>query len=336
MKGLYSMTHLHRLFVATILAVGLSTTSVRAAEPDKLLPSSTDSVVQVNMRQILESDILKKYALEQIKQFLDGNDAKKYLTQLGLDPLKDIDQIILGSSGANKDDMKAMIIVHGKFNVDKLWKTLEAQAIENPDKLTKIKEGNTTIYKLPIENTEFTLYGTILDESTVIAATEKKMITTAVKANESNEKANIKGELASLIKKMDSKASVYAASIVKGKLDEVKIPGGGQLPIDLSQFQELLPKIETVSLVVNVKSDVNVEVTVGMKNDNAATDFQTAFDDFMKQVKPLIQIAGAAEPRAKPVIDIMGTIKSSTKNKDVVIVGKITGANIAKMVNPDQ
>ena len=161
------------------------------------------------------------------------------------------------------------------------------------------------------------------------------MIMTAVKANGGNEPANIKGELSSLIRKLDSKASIYAASIVKGKLDEVKIPGGGNLPIDLSAFQELLPKIETLSFVVQVKSDVSVELTIGMKNENAAGDFQTAFDEFMKQIKPLIQIAGAAEPRAKPVVDILGTIKSSTKNKDVIISGKVTGANIGKIVNPD-
>jgi hypothetical protein len=335
MKGPYSMTLLHRLVVGAVLVTGFSYTAVRAAEPDKLLPASADSVLQVNVRQILDSDITKKYALEQLKQFLDGNEAKKMLTELGLDPLKDIDQLVVGASGSNKGDMKALIIVHGKFNVDKLTKAAEAQTKKDPDKFTKIKEGNTTIYKALFDGTDQPIYASILDENTLIAASEKKMITTAVKANDGNEPANIKGELASLIKKIDSKSSVFAASIVKGKLDEVKIPGGGNLPVDLTAFQELIPKIETVAFAVQVKSDVSVEITIGMKNDNAAGDFQNAFDEFMKQVKPLIQIAGAAEPRAKPVIDILGTIKSSTKNKDVIIVGKVTGANIAKMVNPD-
>jgi hypothetical protein len=330
------MTLLHRLVVGTVLVAGLSTSTARAAEPDKLLPASADTVVQVNLRQILDSDISKKYALEHLKQFLDGNDAKKMLTELGLDPLKDIDQLIMAGSGTNKSDSKFLVIVHGKFNVDKLTKAAEAQTKKDPDKFSKIKEGNTTIYKALIDNIDQSFYAAILDENTLVAASEKKMITTAVKANEGNEPANIKGELASLIKKIDGKSSIFVTGIVKGKLDEVKIPGGGNLPVDLTTFQELLPKIETLSLVVQVKSDVNIEVTVGMKNETAAGDFQTAFDEIMKQIKPLIQIAGAAEPRAKPVMDILGSIKSSTKNKDVIIVGKVTGANIAKMVNPDE
>src|ERR1700722_3490478 len=141
------MTDLHRLVLGSVLAVGLSTVTARAAEPDRLLPASTDSVVQVNVRQILDADITKKYALEQIKQLLDGNDAKKILTELGLNPLKDIDQVVMGSSGANKDDMKLLVIVHGKFNVDKLTRAAEAQTKRDPDKLSKVVEGNTTMYK---------------------------------------------------------------------------------------------------------------------------------------------------------------------------------------------
>jgi hypothetical protein len=329
------MTKLYRLFVGAILVAGLSSSTARAAEPEKLLPASTELVLQVNVRQILDSDITKKYALEQLKQLLDGNDAKKILTELGLDPLKDIDQLVLGLSGTNKDDLKVIIVVHGKFNPDKLARAAEAQTKRDPDKFSKVVEGNTTIYKFQPDGADRPGYASILDESTIVVSTEKKIISTAVKANDTNAPANIKGELASLIRKIDGKSSIYVASIVKGKFDEVKIPGGGNLPVDLSAFQELLPKIETISAVVQVKSDVNIEVTLGMKNEGAAGDFQNAFDEFMKQVKPLIQIAGAAEPRAKPVIDILGTIKSSTKNKDVVIVGKVTGANIGKMVNPD-
>jgi hypothetical protein len=335
MKGLNSMTLLHRIVVGAVLVTGFSSTSARAADPDKLIPASADTVLQVNLRQILDSDITKKYALEHLKQLLDGNDVKNVLTELGLDPLKDIDQLVLSGNGTNKSDSKFLFIVHGKFNVDKLSKAAEAQTKKEPDNFSKIKEGNTTIYKALFPNTDQPFYASILDENTIVAASEKKMITTAVKANDGNDPANIKGELASMIKKIDGKSSIFAVSIVKGKFDEVKIPGGGNLPVDLTAFQELIPKIETLSFVVQVKSDVNIEITIGMKNENAAGDFQNAFDEFMKQVKPLIQIAGAAEPRAKPVIDILGTIKSSTKNKDVIISGKVTGANIGKIVNPD-
>ena len=87
------MTYLHRLAVATVAIVGSVTGTARAAEPDILLPSTVDSVMQINVRQILESDIVKKYAVEQLKQALDSQDVKKMLSEIGLDPLKDIEQL---------------------------------------------------------------------------------------------------------------------------------------------------------------------------------------------------------------------------------------------------
>lgn len=329
------MTHLRHFALATVLVAGSVAGVARAAEPDKLLPASTDNVMLVNIRQILESDIVKKYALEQLRQALDGQDAKKMLSELGLDPLKDVEQLVIGSSGSNKTDMKILAILHGKFNPDKLIKAAEAQAKKDPDKFSMIKDGTTTLFKFQPDAGDTTFYGTVVDENTIIAGSDKKTVTTALAAAKSNQAATLNKDLVALLKKMDDKVSMYAAGVVKGKFDDLQIPGGGNIPIDLSAFQKLLPKVETMALSVNVKADINVEVTVGMKDEDSAGDFNKAFDDLLKQIKPLAQIFGAAEPRAKPLGDILGTVKSSAKNKDVVITGKVTGANIGKMVNPN-
>lgn len=329
------MTHLQRLIAGAVLVAGLSGMTARAADPDKLLPASSEMVLQINVRQVLDSDLTKKYALEQLKQILDGNAAKKVLGELGLDPLKDIDQLIVSGSGSNKQDVKGLIIVHGKFDKEKLFKAAEAQTKREPDKFAKVTEDDVTMYKFVPDNADQSLYVSILDERTIVASNDKKMVVEASKANEGNSAVKIKADLANILRKIDGKSSIYAAALLKGKLDEVKLPNGGNLPIDTSAFQDLLPKIEALSLVVQVKADVTMEVTVGMKNEAAATDFQTALDEFLKQIKPLVQIAGAAEPRAKPLVDVLGTIKTSTKSKDVIIVGKVTGAMIGKIVNPD-
>ena len=135
---------------------------------------------------------------------------------------------------------------------------------------------------------------------------------------------------------MDEKASVFATGILKSKLDNVKIPAGGNVPLDLSAFQDLLSKMETVSLTVHVKSDVTLEVRLGMQDDESAGEFHNALEDLLKQLKPLAQIAGNIDARAKPLADILSTIKSSAKNRDVTITGKVLGANIGKIINPDE
>jgi hypothetical protein len=328
------MTHLHRLALATVAFAGSAISSVRAAEPDLLLPAATDTVMQINVKQILESDIVKKYAVEQLKQVLDSQDAKKMLSEIGVDPLKDIDQLVLGSSGVNKDDMKVMFILHGKFSPDKLFQAAEAQAKRDGEKFSMIKDGSTIIFKYKPDNIDAPLFGTVVDEKTVIATNDQKMIGTALATAKSAKGAPLSKELVGLIKKMDDKSSMFAVSILKGKFDDVKIPGQG-LPIDLSAFQPLLAKIQTMTVSLRVKADVHLEMTLGMKDEDAAGEFSKAMDDLLKQLKPLAQFAAAAEPRAKPLGDILGTIKTEAQKKDVIVTGMVTGANIGKMVNPN-
>ena len=100
------------------LAVVLAAQTTRAADPDKLLPADAEFVLSVNVKQIVESDIIKKYALAQMKQALQGNDAQKMLKELGLDPLKDIDRVVLGGSGKwfHAASLPGVFVAKGKLH----------------------------------------------------------------------------------------------------------------------------------------------------------------------------------------------------------------------------
>ena len=302
-----------------------------AAEPDKLLPADADTVAFVNVKQLVDSDIIKKYALEQIKQALTGQDAKKLLEELGLDPLKDIDKVWVGSSGKDASDMKALIVVHGKFDPDKLFKAAEAATKKDGNKFTMVKDGKDVMFKYQPEDGN-PVYGTVVDDTTVIAGTDKKLIATALKQAEDKKKSPISQELAALIKKMDEKASIYAVSNVKGKFDNVKFPA--QLPIDLSGLEKALPKTETVSVVVKMTGDINLEVVFGMKDDDAASDMGDGLAKAIDGIKGLVPILAAAEPKAKPLVDVIKTVKTDVKRKDVSVTARVTGDNLGKMINP--
>jgi ribosomal protein L18E len=329
------MTRLTRLGLGALLVLGLAVPAARSAPPDKLIPADADTVASINVRQILDSDIAKKYAVEQVKQALEGKDLKTLLTELGLDPLKDIDRAVVATLNTNKTDTKFLMIVHGSFDPDKLYRTAEAYTKKEGDKFAMVKDGNTVMFKYQPENGDPPMYGTVVNDRTVIAASDKKLISDALAADKSTTPTKLKPELAALIKKMDERASVFAVSVVKDKFEGVKLPGGGNIPVDLSGLEKVLAKTETIAVTVKIGTDVNAEVTLGMKDDDAATDMQNAIDDLLKQVKPLAALAGAADPRAKPLGDILGGIKTTAKNKDVVITGKVTGDAIGKMMKPD-
>lgn len=316
-----------RVLLAAAFAVALSAPSARAAEPDKLLPSDSDTVAYINVKQLVGSDVVKKYALEQIKQALAGQDAKKLLDEMGLDPLKDIETIWAGTSGKGPDDMKVLIVAHGKFDPDKLLKAAEAAAKKDGDKFSIVKDGGTTLFKFQPDQGN-PMYGTVVNDTTVIAGSDKKIVATALEQKE----VKLSADLAALIKKQDAKATMFVAASVKGKFDNVKLPG--QLPIDLAGFEKALPNTHTMSVVIKVTEDIKLEVTMGMKDDDAATDMGDAMAKILDGVKGLVPLLAAADPKAKPLGDVIKTVKSDVKKKDVVVTGTVTGDNIGKMINP--
>jgi len=320
------MMRLSRFGLAAVFAVALAP-AARAADPDKLLQADADTVTYVNVKQLLESDVVKKYALEQIKQALAGQDAKKILEEMGLDPLKDVEKVWVGSSGKDQNDMKALVVVHGKFDPDKLFKAAEAATKKDGDKFSMIKDGTTTMFKFQPDQGN-PVYGTVVDDTTVVAATDKKLVAGAL----TQKQTGVKGDLAALVKKMDEKATMFAVSVVKGKFDTVKLPA--QLPIDLSGLEKALPKTETMSIVIKVTGDISLEVVMGMKDDDAATDMGDAMAKLIDGVKGLVPLLAAAEPKAKPLVEVVKTFKSDVKKKDVTVTAKVTGENLGKMINP--
>ncbi len=313
-------------------ALALVAPNARAAEPDKLLPADADTVIYVNFKQILEADVIKKYALEQIKQALAGQDAKKLLEEIGIDPMKDVEKIWAGTSGSGPDDTKAVIVIHGKCDPEKLFKAAEAASKKDGDKFSMVKDGNVTLFKYQPEQGN-PVYATVVDENTVIAATDKKLVATALKQAEDKKKAPIKAELTELIKGLDEKSSMFAVSLVKGKFENLKFPGGGMSPIDLSGLEKSLPNTNTLSVVLKVTADVKLEVVFGMKDEDSAKDMDEAFAKLLNDIKGFIPALVAFEPKAKPLGDVLKTVKSETKKKNVTITGTIAGDVIGKLVN---
>ena len=334
------MPRLSRLCTAAALAVALAVPSARAAEPDKYLPAETDTVAFVNVKQLVASDVAKKFILEQVKQFLDGEDTKKILDEMGLDPLKDIDTVWVGTSGDERKDLKVLTVLHGKFDRDKVFKGIEV-ASKKDENFSLIKDGDTTMfqYKPPArgEGREppSPVYGTVVDEKTIAIGTTKDLVAAAKKrSGETDAKPQLSARLAGMVKKMDAKSSLFAVSLVKGKFKDVKLPAAGV--IDLSALQKSLPDTDTISIVVNITANVDLQVVFGMKDEDAASDMGDAVAKLVDNLKALVPILAAADERAKPLVDVMKTVKSDVKNKTVTLSGMVSGDNIAKMLRPGE
>src|SRR5262245_31717976 len=64
-----------------------------AGSYEKYLPDDADGVVTINVRALLDSELVKKVGLD--KMLADNEEAQKSLKALGLDPLKDIERVVI-------------------------------------------------------------------------------------------------------------------------------------------------------------------------------------------------------------------------------------------------
>ena len=323
------MLRLSRFAIAAVFAVALAPTA-RAAEVDKLLPADAEYVIHFNLKQIIDSEIVKKYALEQLKQGLQGNDAQAMLKELGLDPLKDVEKITIGASGTDQNDAKALIIVRGNFDPDKLFKAADAAAKKDGDKFTLVKDGKDTMFKFQPDNGN-PVYGTVVDNKTVIVGTDKKIITTASAAHAAGKPSAASKELTGLVARMDDKASLWVAAITKDKLNKVKLPPGGA---GGQNIQDQLGKMDNVTLVLRVTGDISLDVNLGMATEGAAEEMGKTVDEGLTTIKGALPFLIANDARMKPLGDVAKSLKSEVKSKVVSISAKMPGAIIGKLINP--
>ena len=325
---------LRRLFLAATLTAGLTLgASARAAEIDTLLPSDTESVVFVNVKQILASDIVKKYALGQLKQMIESNeDAQRMMKDLGIDPMTDIEKVTAGSWGKDKDDMNVVAIVRGKFDPTKLMAAAEKEAKNNGDKVAIVAEGKYKLIKFTSEKSPKPFYASAADETTIVAGNDKKLVVNALTAAAEKTKPTVKKDLAKLLLKMDEKASMYTCGVVDGS--KIDLPANMNIPnFDSAKLAQQLKKMTNLSFTVNITDEISLDGVAGMADTDAADDFGDTLNQLIGTVKGFLPLVTMQQPKMKPLADEVGkTLKSKVKDKEVTLVFKLSAGSIDKAV----
>jgi hypothetical protein len=315
---------------ALVAAFAVAAPAARSAEVDPLLPSETEQVAYMNVKQILASDIVKKFALGQIKQALEGNDAQKFLKEIGLDPLKDIDSAYIGLWGEDKDNMNTLAVVRGSFDAEKLFAAAEKAAKENADKVSIVEEGDYKLVKF-VNKDGKPGYAAVADSKTVVVGTEKKIVANALTAAIKKVKPAINKDLAALVLKQDEKASMFMCGITEGKLKDipdinVPVPG-----IDGDKIKDGLQKMNSMAMTLNLGKEIALDMVMGMKDADAADDFGATMAKLTDTVKTFLPLIGMQQPNAGELIkNITDTLKSKVKDKDISVTVKITAEAIGK------
>jgi hypothetical protein len=329
------------LFAVVVLATGFAA-SARAADVDPMLPKESEYVMNMNFKQMMDSDIIKKYAMGQIKQALAGEDVKALLETFGVDPLKDLEKATMGFWGSG-EDMQYVGVVKGKFDSKKLFEGVKGLAAKEKDKIEVITEKaddkDVTLVKVSQDSGK-PMFLTVADDTTILLASEKKFATGALTAFNKKEKAKLSKELTALVLKQDDKASMYMCGVTEGKLKD--IPAGSfdglkQLGIDGDKMKEQVEKMSTFAVTLNVGKEVKMSAVMSMKDADAAEEFNGTLEKIVDTAKTFLPLLGGQQPKAKALIDdLTKSLGTKAKDKDVTLSFALTAKAIGDLAGSDE
>jgi len=283
------------------------------ATPDteKWLVNDAEVFAAVNIKQMVGSEVLKTGGKEALKGLINSNaQVKTILDATGIDPFTDIHSIVISGSVASAKDVKALVVVRGKFDTDKVHSAAEKFSKKNPDALKLDKSGSTNLYQVKVN--DMPLVGAFLDGSALVLTPTKDATLETIKTL-GKKPAKVNKDLKEALAKFDGNESLAIGLVVN---DEMK-KALGKIP----QTAELAPKLQTVTGSVKLTDAATTSLTVNTEDAKTAAKLETV----LKQLKSLAELMVLNNEEVGPIASkILEQTKITTTRNSVTLSLKVT------------
>ncbi len=296
-----------------------------AADVDPELPNDTDIVAHVNVRQLLASALVQKYALEHMRKELKSVlEADVVLDELGLDPFTEIAGFTLAAPGG-ADPNRVLLIAHGKFKLDK-FKARAEDAVKEGGPLKIVPMGDYTIYEVnPPEGPVSDVYVALPDDHTFLASPEKNRLLDALDKHAGKKKSEINPDLKARIAKLGAAESAWIVALTTG-LEK------GPIGTDPTAKKEFLDRSVTVSGSVRVGQDVVLNAVIAAKSEQDASEIAKKLTELGDQGKAILVAFAQSNNYLAPLIEVAKSLNVVTEGKTVTQSVTISTSVIEKML----
>lgn len=305
-----------------LLLLGLLTAatagSVAAVEPDKLLPAETEAVVTVNVKALLNSALVKKQALPQIRKGIEQNGQVGVLLRLlNFDPLKDLQSITVAVSKPREPVV--LVIVHGRFNRDQVQAVLDQIARNEPKKLAVAEHGTVRIYQG--KEGELPGYAAFLDLRTLVLSSSEAVVKKAIDQNRSRQGVRLTKELRAVLAKVDANQTAWLA--LAGS-DGVK-----EWMRQSAEAQPIADKFDGAVVGVSVKEEILTEANLYTRDAETAKSMQA---DLEKGKQVLLKVADQL-PDAGPILkEILNRALITAGGRTLQVRSEVSAETLAKLL----
>jgi len=301
------------LFCASaVWAAPLLGTKGAGDDADRWLLDDAEIVLSVNLKQLVGSDLMKKGGAAGVKDLIKGNEqVKVVLEAAGIDPLKDVDSILLSGSGGSKTDVKALVVIKGRFDPEKAF-----GAARKRDDVEVVKDGATEILKLKIQDT--TAYAAFAGKSTLVMTQSKESTADWVK-NGGKKAAKVSKEMQAAQGNFKGNESLTFAMVINDDLKKLiaKIP----------QLAVAGPKLQTLTASVTLTDEVDLKVVGNTSDAKAANQLKGA----VTVLKGVAEVMASGDENLGPLVtDILNEVKVTSDRESVNVALKVGKAMIEK------
>ena len=267
-----------------------------------LIPQSADFVIIINVTKLLAIPEIQELISEKFeKQPAQKKTYEQLKIYSGFDPLKDISNIILFSSGKVVDGQEILggAIIEGKFDVDKIIKLIKEDKNTKKDvELTVIDGFN---YVVPKNNKDG--YGIFLDNQHVVIG--NKIGVNAVKEVKKGKAKTIQANIdfLDIINKIDSNAAVSGAGILPQAFKDkcAKNPNAASLA-----------KINTFCFDLNKDRNLVFNLNIEVDKKENVNNVMTQVNGYLAMIK---MFAGQAGPEIAEAANMLTATNTETTIK---------------------
>jgi hypothetical protein len=320
----------HRVWLAGLALVVAAFASQASAADLKYLPDDTEIILNINFKQILNSDLVKaqKDVLAQIKQKIEENipgEAEKYLKMIGFDLFRDLGSITVGLPG-KKDPDASFTIIEGTFHPKKFHDAAAQAAKDFGDHLKITKSGDFKVLEIQAEGK--TAYVAMINKTTILACGQKERMTAALERAVRNEKPALKKNVKALLETVNSKQSisgVATGNALAKHLEDAPIPNA-------QAIGPALQAIEGLSGALTIAKDIQFQLGIGTKDEETAKDFAQKATVGLFVVKGIVAQKAKEDMKLLPLVDVLNTLRAEAKGSSLLLRAEVSVENIEKLI----
>jgi hypothetical protein len=256
---------------------------------------------------------------------------RQSLDTLGIKPLEDIDTLTVAVEKADQ----GTLIIHGKFDPDKVHARVEQLSRTKPDQVTATRVRGGFVYA--DRHSKPAMYSAVVNKRTLLLSWSRDHVLAAL---QDGREPKLRKQVRGLIADMDDSKSVWSVfgeprDFAEGVLNQLFNP----LDLPLLIKPPLLKRLERASsrlAALTMAVGIDKEITVGIRIRTADQETAGLLAAVLSEPKPL-QVLVRAHPllgreRGKALAEVIGDATVKEDKTEVSVSVKVTDENLRKIM----